>query len=55
MSTFEVLAGKPKGKGPVERPRATWEGNIRMDLREIGIKTRIGLIRLGIGIIESSY
>jgi hypothetical protein len=31
-----VLAGKPEGKRPLERPRRRWEDGIRMDLREIG-------------------
>jgi hypothetical protein len=26
---------KPYGKGRLERPRHRWEGNIRMDLREL--------------------
>ena len=30
-----------------------WDDNIRLDLKEIGIKTRKGLIRLRIGILES--
>ena len=38
LSTF--LKGKPTGKRPVGRPRCRWEGNIRMDLKEIGINTR---------------
>jgi hypothetical protein len=32
-----VLNGRPEGKRPLGRPRHRWEGNIRMDLREIGI------------------
>jgi hypothetical protein len=28
--------GTPEGKRPIGRPRRTWEGNIKMDLREIG-------------------
>jgi hypothetical protein len=32
-----VLVGRPEGKRPLERPRRRWEGNIKMDLREIGI------------------
>jgi hypothetical protein len=31
-----VLVGKPKGKRAVGRPRRRWEGNIKMDLQEIG-------------------
>jgi hypothetical protein len=33
---YKVLAGKPEGKRPLERPRRRWEDGIRMDLREIG-------------------
>jgi hypothetical protein len=33
---YKVLAGKPKGKRPLGRPRRRWEDGIRMDLREIG-------------------
>ena len=31
-----VLVGKPEGKMPLGRPRRRWEGNIKMDLREVG-------------------
>ena len=34
---FKILTGKPIGKRPLGRPRPKWEGNIRMDLEEIGI------------------
>ena len=34
-SAFKILAGKPIGKRPLERPRRRWEDNIR--LKEIGI------------------
>jgi hypothetical protein len=34
---YRVLVGRPEGKRPLGRPRRRWEGNIRMDLREIGI------------------
>jgi hypothetical protein len=33
------LAGRPEGKRPLRRPRHRWENNIRMDLREIGLKS----------------
>ena len=36
-SAFRILIGKPTGKRPLGRPRRRWEGNIRMDLEEIGI------------------
>jgi hypothetical protein len=32
-----VLVGKPEGKRPLGRPRHTWEDDIKMELREIGI------------------
>jgi len=31
-----VLVGKPEGKRPLVRPRRRWEGNIKMDLQEVG-------------------
>jgi hypothetical protein len=34
---YRVLVGKPEGKRPLGRPRRTWEGNIKINLREIGI------------------
>ena len=33
---YRVLVGKPEEKGPLERPRRRWEGNITMDLQEVG-------------------
>ena len=36
-SGFKILTGKPTEKRPLERPRRRWEGNIKMDLEEIGI------------------
>jgi hypothetical protein len=30
-----ILVGKSEGNTPLGRPRRRWEGNIRMDLREI--------------------
>jgi hypothetical protein len=33
---YRILAGKPDGKGPLERPRHRWEDGIRIDLRETG-------------------
>ena len=36
-SAFKILTGKPTGKRPLGRPRRRWEGNIIMDLEEIGI------------------
>jgi hypothetical protein len=31
-----VLVGKPEGRRPLGRPRRRWEGNIKMDLQEVG-------------------
>ena len=31
-----VLVGKPEVKRPLGRPRCRWEGNIKMDFREVG-------------------
>ena len=31
-----VLVGKPEGKRPLGRPKRRWEGNIKMDLQEVG-------------------
>jgi hypothetical protein len=33
---YKVLAGKPEGKGPLERPSSRWEDGMKMDIREIG-------------------
>jgi hypothetical protein len=33
---YRVLVGKPEGKRPLGRPRDRWEGNIKMDLKEVG-------------------
>jgi hypothetical protein len=34
---YRVLVGRPEGKSPLGRPKRRWEGNIKLDLREIGI------------------
>jgi len=34
---YRVLVGRPKGKRPLGRHRRTWEDNVKLDLREIGI------------------
>ena len=33
---YRVLMGKPDGKKPMGRPRRRWDGNIKMDLQEVG-------------------
>jgi hypothetical protein len=35
-NAYSILASNPEGKRPLGRRRRKWEGNIRMDLREIG-------------------
>ena len=35
-NAYRVLVGKSEGKRPLGRPRRRWEGNIKMDLREVG-------------------
>ena len=37
---FTILTGRPTGNRPLGRPRRRWEGNIRINLEEIGINTR---------------
>ena len=36
-STFKILTAIPTGKSSLGRSKRRWEGNIRMDLKEIGI------------------
>ena len=33
---YRVLVWKPEGKRPLGIPRRRWEGNIKMDLQEVG-------------------
>ena len=44
MSAFKILTGKPTEKRPLGRPMRRWEDNIRIDLKEIDINTRILMI-----------
>ena len=39
-SAFKILTGTHARKGPLGRPRRSWEYNIRMYLKEIGFNTR---------------
>jgi len=34
---YKVSVGRPEGKSPLGRPRHTWEDNIKLDLKELGI------------------
>jgi hypothetical protein len=33
---YRGLVGQPEGKSPFGRTRRRWEGNIKMDLQEVG-------------------
>ena len=35
IGAYRVLVGKSEGRSILERPRHTWEDNIKMDLREV--------------------
>jgi hypothetical protein len=35
-SAFKILIGNPEWKKPLGRHRRRWEGNIKMELKEIG-------------------
>ena len=35
-NAYRILVGKPDEKRPLGRRRRRWEGNIKMDLREVG-------------------
>jgi hypothetical protein len=37
MNAYRILVGKQEGKRPLGRPRRRWVGNIKIDLREIGL------------------
>ena len=39
-SAFKILIGTPTGKRHLGRLRFSWEENIRMDLKEIGVNMR---------------
>ena len=45
-SDFEILTYKNTRMIPLGRPGRRWEDSIRMDLKEIGTNTGIGLIQL---------
>jgi hypothetical protein len=33
---YRILVGRPEGRRPLGRPRYRWEGDIKMDLQEVG-------------------
>jgi len=46
---YRVLVGKPEGKRPLGRPRHRWKDNIKMDLQEVEVWTRLIWLRVGTG------
>jgi len=46
---YRVLVRKPEGKGPLGRPRQSWEDNIKMDVQEVGWRAWTRLIWLNVG------
>jgi hypothetical protein len=46
---YRILVGRAEGRRPLERPRHRWEGNIKLDLQEVGWGTWTGLSWLRIG------
>jgi hypothetical protein len=44
-----VLVGKPEEKRLIGRPRLKWEGNINMELQEVGCGAWTALLCLRIG------
>jgi len=49
-NTCKVFIGRPEGRKPLERRRLRWQGNIKMDLTEIGWKLWTGCIWIRVGI-----
>jgi hypothetical protein len=35
-AAYRILVGRPEGRRPLGRPRRRWEGNIKLDLQEVG-------------------
>jgi hypothetical protein len=39
-----ALVGKPDGNMSLEKPRHRWEDNIKVNIQELGLEARTGLI-----------
>jgi hypothetical protein len=50
-----VLVGKPEGKRSLGRPRLKWEGNIKMDLKEVAGVVGTGWSWLRIGTVGGLF
>ena len=37
---FKIVTGKHTGKRPLRKPRHRWEGNIRIDIKNIFMNTK---------------
>jgi hypothetical protein len=35
-NAYSTLVGKPEGQRPLVRPTSSWEGNIKINLKEVG-------------------
>jgi hypothetical protein len=35
---YRVVVGKPEVKRPLGRPRRRWEDNVKMDIKEVGLR-----------------
>jgi hypothetical protein len=46
-NAYRLLVGKPDGKRPLGGPRRRWLDNIRMDLREVVVRTGLVWLRRG--------
>jgi len=51
---YKVLVGKPEGKRPLGKPRCRWEGNIKVDMQEVGCWAWTGMIWLRLGKMAGS-
>jgi hypothetical protein len=48
-SVHRIMAGNPRGKRPLRRPRHRREDNFKIDLAELGLGVWIGFIWLRMG------
>ena len=44
IGAYRVLVGKPEGKRPLGKPNNRWEDNIKVDLQDMGLVSRAGLM-----------
>jgi hypothetical protein len=52
QNAYRIFVGNPDGKRPLRRPRRRCADNIKMDFREIGWNSMVGLIWPRIGTIS---